>query len=115
MKKGTGIFVRNDINGNPIRVGDIVKVTRPEMSFLSINYEEQSWTGDVRLLLSKGIVVRSEGQYIKAPIADKSRNIWTWELIQSFEHPKCQCKKPKFSRNVNENFNPLCGNCGKLI
>lgn len=28
---------------------------------------------------------------------------------------KCQCKKAQFTRNVDADFNPLCGRCGKAI
>jgi len=86
---GVGLFVRKDINGNDIKVGDTVKVTRPYMTFEShdetiIEIEETSWIGEVRLLLSKGILIRSNGAYIKAPITDYSRNKWTWELVKPY-------------------------------
>lgn len=86
---GVGIFVRKDINGNDIKVGDTVKVTRPYMIFEShdetkVEIEETSWIGEVRLLLSKGILIRSNGAYVKAPITDHSRNKWTWELVKPY-------------------------------
>ena len=28
---------------------------------------------------------------------------------------KCQCKKAKFTRTVDADFNPLCGRCGKVL
>ena len=86
---GVGLFVRKDINGNDIKVGDTVKVTRPYMTFEShdeteVEIEETSWIGQVRLLLSKGILIRSNGVYVKAPITDHSRNKWTWELVKPY-------------------------------
>ncbi len=86
---GVGLFVRKDINGNDIKVGDTVKVTRPYMTFEShdeteVEIEETSWIGEVKLLLSKGILIRSSGVYVKAPITDHSRNKWTWELVKPY-------------------------------
>lgn len=83
---GLGLFIKKDINGNDIRVGDTVKVTRPEMYFTSENekifaLQEKSWTGVVRLTLLRGVLISSNGRYIKAPITDKSYNLWTWELV----------------------------------
>jgi hypothetical protein len=31
------------------------------------------------------------------------------------EQLKCQCKKAKFTRTVDADFNPLCGRCGKAL
>jgi len=31
------------------------------------------------------------------------------------EQLKCQCKKAKFTRTVDDDFNPLCGGCGKAL
>ena len=28
---------------------------------------------------------------------------------------KCECKKPQFTRTVDEDFNPTCGRCGKPL
>ena len=86
---GVGLFVRKDINGNDIKVGDTVKVTRPYMIFEShdeteVEIEETSWIGEVKLLLSKGILIRSNGVYVKAPLTDHSRNKWTWELVKPY-------------------------------
>lgn len=86
---GVGSFIRKDINGNDIKVGDIVRVTRPYMTFesrnkLEIEIEETSWIGEVRLLRSKGVLIRSNGVYVKAPITDRSINKWTWELIKPY-------------------------------
>lgn len=86
---GVGLFVRKDINGKDIKVGDTVKVTRPYMIFethdeTEVEIKETSWIGEVRLLLSRGILIRSNGVYVKAPITDHSRNKWTWELVKPF-------------------------------
>ena len=86
---GLGLFVRKDINGNDIKVGDTVKVTRPYMTFEShdeteVEIKETSWVGEVRLLLSRGILIRSNGVYVKAPITNYSRNKWTWELVKPY-------------------------------
>jgi hypothetical protein len=88
---GVGLFVRKDVNGNDIKVGDTVKVIRPYMTFEShdeteVEIEEKIWIGEVRLLLSKGILIRSNGAYIKAPITDHSRNKWTWELVKPYAY-----------------------------
>ena len=31
------------------------------------------------------------------------------------EQLKCQCKRAKFTRTVDADFNPLCGRCGKAL
>lgn len=31
------------------------------------------------------------------------------------EQLKCQCKRAKFTRMVDADFNPLCGRCGKAL
>ena len=84
---GFGIIVRKDINGKDIKVGDVVKITRPYMDFetneIKVKIEETSWIGEVRLLLSKGILIWANNVYIKAPITDNSRNKWSWELVNS--------------------------------
>ena len=33
----------------------------------------------------------------------------------SKKYDKCKCKNPKFTRIVDENYNPTCGSCGKNI
>jgi len=36
-------------------------------------------------------------------------------LVEKSEQLKCQCKKAKFTRTVDADFNPLCGRCGKAL
>ena len=31
------------------------------------------------------------------------------------EQLKCQCKRARFTRTVDADFNPLCGRCGKAL
>ena len=87
-KTGLGIFVRKDVNGNDIHVGDVVRVTRPEMRWksegVSFHHEQITWEGEVRLLLSVGIRVAVDGFYLRAPITDSSLNKWMWELVESY-------------------------------
>jgi len=89
QKLGLGIYVRKDIDGRPIHVGDTVRITRPSMQWKqyegSVKIDEQTWVGEVRLTLSGGVKVFCDGAYIKAPITDNSRNKWSWELLKSFD------------------------------
>lgn len=86
----SGLFIRKDITGKEVKVGDIVKVTRPTMEFENNDEEhvvldKESWIGQVVLLKSRGILIKTKSSgYIKAPLTDKSRNIWKWELIESY-------------------------------
>jgi hypothetical protein len=36
-------------------------------------------------------------------------------VVRRSEQLKCQCKKAKFTRTVDADFNPLCGRCGKAL
>ena len=37
------------------------------------------------------------------------------DVVGRSEQLKCQCKKARFTRTVDEDFNPLCGRCGKAL
>ncbi len=37
------------------------------------------------------------------------------DVVGQSEQLKCQCKKAKFTRTVDADFNPLCGRCGKAL
>jgi hypothetical protein len=37
------------------------------------------------------------------------------DVVGRSEQLKCQCKKAKFTRTVDADFNPLCGRCGKAL
>lgn len=86
---GKGLFIRNDENGNPCRIGDVVKVTRSAMSFSGrkyeedgwVNIDEQSWSGILCLLKSKGVMVRFSRGYVKPNITNLGLAKWKWELI----------------------------------
>ena len=83
---GQGHFVCKDINGEDVRVGDFVKVTRPDFNIGGsggFEFEERDWTGQVRLLLSMGLVVKTGNSYVKPPRTQSSINKWTWELIDT--------------------------------
>ena len=38
-----------------------------------------------------------------------------FKVVGQSEQLKCKCKKAQFTRTVNENFEPMCGKCGKPI
>ena len=38
-----------------------------------------------------------------------------YNVVGRSEQLKCQCKKAKFTRTVDADFNPLCGRCGKAL
>ena len=86
-----GLFVRNDIKGNPIRVGDTVRITREEFSIQKTDaygdyddsdiIEAVDVIGIVVLCLSRGIQVRSNKKYYSPKITDKCRNPWSWERL----------------------------------
>lgn len=37
------------------------------------------------------------------------------ELIDSITISFCECKNPQFTRTVNENYDLMCGKCGKQL
>lgn len=85
---GQGVFVKKDINNESILIGDFVRITRPSIKVNeedgnTYRYEEKIWEGQVRLLMSKGLVVKLDKGYIKPPTSDKSINKWKWELIDT--------------------------------
>ena len=43
------------------------------------------------------------------------QNSFTTNAEEQSEQLKCQCKKSKFTRTVDAEFNPLCGACGKNL
>jgi len=84
-----GLFIRNDKNGNPIHVGDTVKVTRPAFILEEdyntgdqINISSDSWSGKLKVILSQGLVIHHRGGYRKVDSTDNTYLKWTWELIK---------------------------------
>jgi hypothetical protein len=94
MKKlfAQGEFVLNDKNGNPIHVGDTVKITRPAFTIPNRNpfFEEYSYdvealevTGQVRIYLSKGIAVIDDfGSKYYPTVTKNALTPYVWELIK---------------------------------
>lgn len=93
MNKYKGIFVKNDINGNPMYVGDKVRVTRGKIHFTEetdyyddfgarvVDVPAETWEGEIVLLLSKGIRIRTNGEYIHPNLTDKGYVKWIWEKL----------------------------------
>jgi len=84
-----GLFIKNDDNGNPCNVGDIVQVTRPEMNWSNlsddldhqIHRDEEIWTGILCLLKSRGVQIKTSTGYIKPNLTNRGYNTWKWKLI----------------------------------
>ncbi len=36
-------------------------------------------------------------------------------VVGQSEQLKCECKKATFTRTVDEDFNPMCGKCGRAL
>jgi len=36
-------------------------------------------------------------------------------VVGQSEQLKCECKRPTFTRTVDEYFNPMCGKCGRTL
>lgn len=57
------------------------------------------------------------------------KELWTRDLIADYivkklnipvvvgqsEQLKCECKRATFTRTVDEDFNPMCGKCGRTL
>lgn len=93
--KYRNVFVRNDINGVPCMVGDRVKITREAINYTKgnvyseegedIDLPEETWEGEIVLLLSKGICIKTtNGGYIHPKIIDRGHVKWTWEVIDKY-------------------------------
>ena len=94
MKKlfAEGLFIHNDDNGNPCCIGDTIKLTRPYIEYKEFDDEggfgairkipEKSWSGELVLLISKGVMLRVGKGYISPKFTSKGYNTWKWELIQ---------------------------------
>ena len=89
-----GLFIRNDDNGNPCHVGDIVKVTVGEGKLIYVSewddhdrdtpLESETFTGTLVLLKTKGVAIRqNDGSYIFPALTKNSIKKWKWELIKS--------------------------------
>jgi len=92
---GFGIFVRNDVNGRPVYIGDTVKIFTPaqtisqdaeEIGTYNTDVEEHTMTGTLILRLSKGLMLRTgvQGHYnywkiSYSPYCSRYKRIW--ELI----------------------------------
>jgi len=90
MKKqfGKGLFIRNDDNGNPCHVGDIVKVTVGEGIATGDDYsfdlDSESFIGTLVLLKAKGVAIRkNDGSYVFPKLTKSSIREWEWELVKS--------------------------------
>jgi len=90
---GKGVFVRNDINGKPCRIGDRVKLTRPYMCFPSghaeysdaddVEIEEKIFIGVLKLRMSIGVIVSlNTGGFAKPKLSESCYSPWKWELIK---------------------------------
>ena len=87
-----GLFIRNDDNGNPCHVGDIVEVSVEEGKSLYNDWEgdytrilpAESFIGTLVLLKTKGVAIRqNNGSYIFPKLTKNSIRKWKWELIKS--------------------------------
>jgi hypothetical protein len=93
MKKYTDVFVKYDINGNPLFIGDAVRVTRERINFTEeldnglrkVDIPAMTWEGEIALLFSKGIRIRlkkgTHTSYIKPNLRNSGYVKWTWEKL----------------------------------
>lgn len=95
LRRNLDVFVKNDVNGNPLFVGDKVRVTRERVHFTEeteyevnrvVNVPAKTWEGEIALLFSRGIMIRlpKEGNhitYIKPNLGNTGLVKWTWEKL----------------------------------
>jgi NRPS condensation-like uncharacterized protein len=48
-------------------------------------------------------------------LKDNEQAFSLFNVVEQSEQLNCQCKKAKFTRTVDADFNPLCGRCGKAL
>jgi hypothetical protein len=41
--------------------------------------------------------------------------LFTPDVVGRSEQLKCECKRATFTRTVDEDFNPMCGKCGRTL
>jgi len=84
-----GLFIRNDEEGHPCRVGDVVEVTHNNWQFNDyteewVNHGELCSRGILVLLKSRGIRIRMlNGEYVAPNIEKSGKANWKWKLIES--------------------------------
>lgn len=59
--------------------------------------------------------LKKEIEKMKAQIEVLNQALRIHDVVGRSEQLKCQCKKAKFTRTVDADFNPLCGRCGKAL
>lgn len=52
---------------------------------------------------------------VKMVFEDYIKALSQHDVSRRSEQLKCKCKKAQFTRNVDADFNPLCGRCGKAL
>jgi hypothetical protein len=88
-----GEFVLDDKNGKAIHVGDTVMISRPSFSFSTFSMfnddridtiDADELIGQVRIYLSKGIVVVDSSGNRRHPSVTKNTAgpPWEWELVE---------------------------------
>lgn len=97
MKKklfGEGLFIVHDKDGAPIYIGDHVKATRGAMEFekydqewgpQTVEIEEETWTGVMVLLKSKGVALRVGKSYIFPKLTNRGHATWTLEKLRKIK------------------------------
>jgi hypothetical protein len=75
-----GLFIRKDVYGKDCCVGDFVRVTSPEFTIEkpteNIDVESHTYEGQLLLLRSKGVTIKTDTGYITPKLTDKARNPW---------------------------------------
>jgi hypothetical protein len=97
-----GLFIRKDKYGLDCCVGDLVCVTCPEFTIEKLDkdpivyeinpipvfrkqnkifIEAHTYEGQLLLLKSKGVIIKTSTGYITPKLTDKARNPWVWEKM----------------------------------
>jgi len=48
-------------------------------------------------------------------IEELNEQLLLYNVVGQSEQLKCECKRPTFTRTVDEDFNAMCGKCGRTL
>lgn len=91
---GAGLFVCNDSNGSPCKIGDTVKVTEPSWRSHDIKkgntffHEAKTYEGKLELDIKMGFRLTGPNLCFQPPFNDSpssmsGRQTWKWELVKT--------------------------------
>lgn len=92
-----------------------IKVLEKRIEVLNREYEKKSDDLDSCEMACDHEFLSCDLANIELEIMELQKAIQTLNNVVIGKPQKCQCKRAKFTRTVDADFNPLCGRCGNPI